>query len=195
MGEVNPFIILIAAIFTNNILLANFLGMCPFVAISKQIKSAFGMGVAVTFVMTLTATLNWLVYELVLEPYNLEFLKFLVFIIVIAAAVQFVEMVIEKSSPTLYMNLGVFLPLITVNCAILGVSLLMGNREYSFIQSLAFGIGSGIGWWMAIMAMAGLRHRIQFSNVPKALQDPGITMLIAGVMAMAFQGFAGIVNI
>jgi Na+-transporting NADH:ubiquinone oxidoreductase subunit E len=194
MVETGAFTIFIASIFINNILLTNFLGMCSFLAVSKEIKTAMGLGTAVIFVMTLTSGLNYLVYRWILQPTGLEYLQFIAFIVVIAASVQLVEMIIGKVSPVLYYALGIFLPLITVNCAILGVSLFMVIRQYSFLQSLAYGAGSGVGWCLAILAMAGLRQKMKRSRVHPALEGPGITVLIAGVMALAFIGFSGMVS-
>lgn len=190
----NLLIIFFASILTQNILLTYFLGICPFIAVSKEIPTAFGMGMAVIFVMFMTMALNWPLYYLILVPLHIEYLSFLVFITVIATFVQIVEIFIDRYSPVLYVSLGVFLPLITVNCAILGIALIFVLRNYSFLQSLAFALGSGIGWTLAIVAMAGIRQKLMFSSVPKGLQGPGITMIIAGIMAMAFMGFAGIVN-
>jgi Na+-transporting NADH:ubiquinone oxidoreductase subunit E len=190
-----PYIIFIAAIFTNNILLSNFLGMCSFLAISSQIRASVGLGLAVTFVLTMTSAINWAVYNLLLVPLGVEYLEFIAFIIVIAAFVQFVEIVIERFSPALYFALGIFLPLITVNCAILGVSLFMVIRTYTFARAVAYGVGSGIGWTLAIVAIAGIRYKLRFSNVPKPLEGIGITMILAGLMAFAFMGFAGMVDI
>ena len=191
----NLFIIFFASIFTQNIVLTYFLGICPFVAVSKEIPTAFGMGMAVIFVMFMTMGLNWPLYHLILVPLKVEYLSFIVFIMVIATFVQIVEIFIDRYSPVLYVSLGVFLPLITVNCAILGVSLISVLRDYTYLQSLAFALGSGIGWTVAIIAMAGIRQKMRFSSIPKGLQGPGITMIIAGIMAMAFMGFAGIVNL
>ena len=191
----NLFIIFFASIFTQNIVLTYFLGICPFLAVSKEIPTAFGMGMAVIFVMFMTMGLNWPLYHLILLPLKVEYLSFLVFIMVIATFVQIVEIFIDRYSPVLYVSLGVFLPLITVNCAILGIALITVLRNYSYLQSLAFALGSGIGWTLAIIAMAGIRQKLRFSTVPKGLQGPGITMIIAGIMAMAFMGFAGIVNL
>ena len=188
------FVILIAAIFTNNILLSNFLGMCSFIACSKQIRTALGLGAAVIFVITCTIPLNYLIYRGLLVPCGLEHLQFITFIAVIAAFVQLVEMVVDKFAPKLYMALGIFLPLITVNCAILGACLFMVIRDYSFMQSVGYGVGSGIGWALAIVAMAGLRKKMLYSHVPKALQGVGVTMIVTGIMAMAFMGFAGMVD-
>lgn len=188
------FVIFFASIFINNMVLTYFLGICPFVAVSKEIPTALGMGMAVIFVMFMTMGLNWPLYHLVLIPFKVEYLQFLVFIFVIASFVQIVEMFIDRYSPVLYVSLGVFLPLITVNCAILGISLFSILRDYTYLQSLAFALGSGIGWTLAITAMAGIRQKLRFSQVPRGLQGPGITMIIAGIMALAFMGFAGIVN-
>ncbi len=195
MGEVSPLIILVAAIFTNNILLANFLGMCSFLAVSKRIDTAAGLGAAVIFVMTFTTAINYGVYHHVLVPTGLTFLSFIIFIAVIAAFVQFVEMFVERFSPALYHALGIFLPLITVNCAILGVSLFMIIRNYTFMQSVAFGFGGGVGWTLAIVLIAGLRQKMRYSIVPVPFKGVAIAMVITGVMAMAFMGFAGMVTI
>ena len=197
-----PFwIILIAAIFTNNILLSYFLGMCSFLAVSKRVETAVGLGMAVVFVSTCTSAINWLIYYELLNPetsilgMDLRFLQFIVFIAVIAAFVQLVEMIVEKVSDQLYTALGIFLPLITVNCAILGACLLLVIREYDFVRSVAYGLGSGLGWMLAIVAIAGIRERLRFSHVPAALGETGIVMVVTGIMAMAFIGFAGIVSL
>lgn len=184
-----------AAIFTNNILLTNYLGMCSFLAISKEIKTSVGLGAAVIFVMTCTSLLNWLAYFLVLVPLNLEYLRFIVFIIIIAAFVQLVEMIIERVSEGLYAALGIFLPLITVNCAILGASLFMVIRNYSLIPSILYGFGSGIGWSLAILAMAGIRQKLAKARVPRGMEGAGITLIITGMMALAFMGFTGMIDI
>jgi len=190
-----PFAIFFASIFTNNILLANYLGMCSFLAVSKQLKTSLGLGVAVTFVMSSTGVLNWLVYEYILAPLGLVYLRFIVFIVVIAAFVQLVEMIIERVSETLYAALGIFLPLITVNCAILGVSLFMVIREYTLLQTFAFSLGSGLGWMLAILAMAGIREKISRARLPRGLEGAGITLIITGMMALAFMGFNGMIQI
>lgn len=195
MIELNPLVILFAAIFTNNMILSNFLGMCSFIAVSNEIKTSFSLGQAVTFVITLTTILNYFIYYKILVPFGLEYLRFIVFILSIAAFVQLVEMIIDRYFPALYYALGIFLPLITVNCAVLGVSLFMVIREYSFLQSVAFGLGSGLGWTLAIVAMAGIRQKIKNNNIPEGLQGPGITLIITGIMALAFIGFSGIVQI
>jgi Na+-transporting NADH:ubiquinone oxidoreductase subunit E len=191
----NALIILVAAIFTNNILLANFLGMCSFLACSRHLETAVGLGAAVIFVMTCTTTLNYLIYHDVLVPLGLEYLTFIVFIAVIAAFVQFVEMFVERFSPRLYYALGIFLPLITVNCAILGAALFMVIRGYTLMQSVGFGFGAGVGWALAITLMAGLRKKMGYSNIPGPFRGVAITMVVTGVMALTFMGFAGMVSI
>ncbi|NLU36125.1 MAG: NADH:ubiquinone reductase (Na(+)-transporting) subunit E [Clostridiales bacterium] len=193
--EISPFVIFFASIFTSNILLTNFLGMCSYLSISKDLKSALGLGEAVIFVMTATSVLNYLVYQYILVPFGLEYLRFIVFIIVIAAFVQLVEMILERFIPNLYYTLGIFLPLITVNCAILGVALFIVIREYNFLQSLAYGAGGGIGWTLAILALAGIRQKVDESKIPKGLQGPGFAMIVTGIMALAFVGFSGILSI
>ncbi len=190
-----PIAVFFAAIFTNNILLTNYLGMCSFLSVSKELETSAGLGIAVTFVMALTTALNWLVYHYVLVPFSLEYLRFIVFIIVIAAFVQLIEMIIERYSEGLYFSLGIFLPLITVNCAILGASLFMVIRDYNFITTFFFGLGSGLGWLLAILAMAGIRQRLKTAKIPKGLEGAGISLVIAGFMAMAFMGFTGMITI
>lgn len=195
MSDTSAIVILVAAILTNNILLTNFLGMCSFIACSGQIKTAMGLGTAVTFVMTMTTMINYGIYHFVLVRGGLEHLQFIVFIAVIAAFVQLVEMFVERFSPKLYFALGIFLPLITVNCAILGASLFMVIRGYRFLQSVGFGFGAGVGWAVAIIFMAGLRQKMRYSNVPEPFQGVPIAMIITCVLAMAFMGFAGMVSI
>lgn len=190
----NPFSLFFASIFTSNILLANFLGMCSFISISKDMKSSNGLGLAVTVVLTVTTAVNWLVLQL-LTSLGLVYLRYIVFIIVIAAVVQMLEMIIDRVSQTLYMNLGIFLPLITVNCAILGVSLFMEIRDYNFWQSVIFGFGSGLGWWLAIMALSAIRKKVERAPVPAGLKGAGITMITIGFMAMAFMGFSGMLQV
>lgn len=196
-GPAFAFAIFFAAVFTDNILLTNYLGMCSFLAVSREVKTAKGLGLAVVFVMACTGVLNWLVYYYILKPLDLAHLQYIVFIIVIAAFVQLVEMTIERVSESLYNSLGIFLPLITVNCAILGASLFMVIREYTLLNSFAYSLGSGIGWMVAIMAMAGIREKMvkTRAKVPKGLEGAGIALVIAGMMALAFIGFSGIINI
>lgn len=188
------FSIFFAAVFTNNILLTNYLGMCSFLGASREIKTAAGLGTAVVFVMAITSALNWLVYHYLLLPLGLDYLRFIIFIVVIAAFTQIAEMIIERVSQRLYQALGIFLPLITVNCAILGVSLFMVIRSYGFWQSLAYGAGSGVGWAMAIMAMAGIRQKMAKSKIAPGLEGAGIALIIAGIMALAFVGFNGMTS-
>lgn len=192
---ISSFVLFWAAIFTSNILLTNFLGMCSYLSVSKEVESSFGLGMAVFFVLTVTSGLNWLVYHLILVPAGLVYLQFIIFIIVIAAFVQLLELLIERYAPALYYSLGIFLPLITVNCAIFGVSLFLVIRDYSFIQSVAFGAGSGIGWLLAILMLAGIRAKLREKLVPVGLQGAGISLIITGIMALAFIGFSGIVNV
>ncbi|MFW6456863.1 MAG: NADH:ubiquinone reductase (Na(+)-transporting) subunit E [Planctomycetota bacterium] len=190
----HTFAIFFAAIFTENILLARFLGMCSFLAVSRKIETAVGLGAAVIFVLVCTSAINWVMYQL-LVMFGLEYLRFIVFIIVIAAFVQFVEMGIERFSPVLYYALGIFLPLITVNCAILGVSLFMVIREYDLVNAIAYGAGSGVGWAMAILAMAGIREKLdKRGRIPQGLKGPGITLIIAGIMALGFVGLSGVLT-
>ena len=203
-------VIFIAAIFTNNILLSNFLGMCSFLACSKRIPTALGLGAAVIFVMTCTVAINyWIYYGVLISAdeaarahlaapmiaADLTHLQFIIFIAVIAAFVQFVEMFIERFSPPLYHALGIFLPLITVNCAILGGSLFMIVRNYTFGKAMGFGFGGSVGWALAIVLMAGLNQKMGYSDIPRPFRGVAISMIITGVMAMAFMGFAGMVSI
>ena len=195
MNEFLPWLsVFFTAVFTGNILLTNYLGMCPFLGASREVKTAAGLGAAVVFVMTCTTALNWLVYRHLLLPLNLEYARFIVFIIVIAAFTQLVELIIERVSDTLYAALGIFLPLITVNCAILGASLFMVIRSYGFAETIAYGFGSGVGWLLAILAMAGIRQRIAKNRLPRGLEGPGIALIIAGIMALAFVGFTGMTS-
>lgn len=201
MNETHALLIVVAAIFTNNILLSNFLGMCSFLACSRQIDTAIGLGAAVVFVMVCTTTLNYFIYygilvkDAALCSMDLTPLTFIVFIAVIAAFVQFVEMFIERFSQKLYYALGVFLPLITVNCAILGAALFMVIRKYSFLQTVGFGFGAGIGWALAIILIAGLRRKMHYSNVPTPFRGVAISMIVTGIMAMTFLGLSGMVSI
>lgn len=196
MVQIDTHTLFFAAIFTNNILLTNFLGLCPFLAISREKRSALGLGIAVIFVMGCTTVLNHLVYYHILVPLNLVHFRYIIFIIVIASFVQLVEMAVERFFPNLYYVLGIFLPLITVNCAILGASLFMIIREYTLVQSAAYGAGSGIGWMLAIVAVGAIREKIQkTAKLPKGLEGPGITLIITGLMALAFTAFSGMIQI
>ncbi|MBN2449760.1 MAG: NADH:ubiquinone reductase (Na(+)-transporting) subunit E [Lentisphaeria bacterium] len=188
-------VILLAAALTDNILLTRFLGMCSFLAISRQMKTSVGLGVAVVFVTTCTAALNYLIHVFITVRLGIEYLEYILFIVVIAAFVQLVEMIVERFLPPLYFALGIFLPLITVNCAILGVSLFMITKEgYGFWQSTVFGLGSGLGWLLAIVLMAGIRSRIREDKIPEGLRGAGITLVITGIIALAFVGFSGMLT-
>lgn len=197
--------IFVKSIFIDNMIFAYFLGMCSYLAVSKTVKTAFGLGLAVTFVLTLTVPINYLIHNYILKEgalawlssdladVNLSFLSFILFIAIIAATVQLVEMVIEKFSPALYSSLGIFLPLIAVNCSILGGSLFMQERAYNNLaEATVFGLGSGVGWFLAIVGIAAIREKIRYSNVPDPLKGLGITFIITGLMGIAFMGFMGI---
>ncbi|MEQ9285720.1 MAG: NADH:ubiquinone reductase (Na(+)-transporting) subunit E [Cyclobacteriaceae bacterium] len=198
------FNIFIKSAFIDNMIFAYFLGMCSFLAVSKKVSTAFGLGGAVIFVLGITVPINWLLQEYVLkegalswlgasfESIDLSFLTFIMFIAVIASMVQLVEMIIEKVSPALYGSLGIFLPLIAVNCAILGASLFMIQRDYTIIEATSYGLGSGVGWFLAIVALAAIREKLKYSNVPGGLRGLGITMLLTGLMGIAFKSFIGI---
>jgi len=187
--------IFFAAAITDNILLTRFLGMCSYLSISRQMKSAVGLGAAVVVVTACTAALNAALYWHVLKPLGLEVsLQLILFIIVIAAFVQLLEMIVERVSLTLYFSLGVFLPLITVNCAILGASLFMINKDYQVVEGLVYGAGAGVGWMLAIVLLAGIRYRLRNAKIPAALEGPGITLIISGIMALAFIGFSGLIK-
>jgi Na+-transporting NADH:ubiquinone oxidoreductase subunit E len=192
----HPLAIFIAAIFTHNVALTYLLGMCPMLAMSRQVNTAVGMGVAVIFVMMITAPLNWLLYHLVLVKTGSDVMAYLVFIIIIASTVQLVEMLVERFFPRLHSSFGIFLPLITVNCAILAISLFMVLRDYTFVQTLLFSLGSGVGWLLAITIIAAIREKLaQIADVPTGLRGAGITMVVAGILALAFMGFSGMVNV
>jgi electron transport complex protein RnfA len=187
-------LIFIAASITSNFVLTYFLGICPFIGVSNKIESAVGLGAATTFVMTLAATATWIIYHQILVPFNLVFLQYVTFIMVIASLVQFVEMFIKKVSPQLYKALGIFLPLITTNCAILGLTLFMVLRNYSFIEAVVFGLGAGVGFTLALVLMAGIREDLEFADIPEPLKGAGITLIIAGMLALAFMGFGGLIS-
>ncbi|MCS6967394.1 MAG: NADH:ubiquinone reductase (Na(+)-transporting) subunit E [Cytophagales bacterium] len=194
----------VRSIFIDNMIFAYFLGMCSYLAVSKKVSTALGLGLAVTFVLTLTVPLNWLIVNYLLKPgalqwispalaqVDLSFLSFIVFIAVIASFVQLVEMVVEKFTPALYSALGIFLPLIAVNCSILGAALFMQGRSYSFVESAVYGFSSGIGWLLAIVALAAIREKMRYSNVPKPLRGLGITFILVGLMSLGFLSFMGI---
>jgi len=187
-------LIFIAAVLTQNFVLHYFLGICPFLGVSGNLSSAFGMGVATTFVMVLASVATWLINHFILVKFGLEFLEYVSFIIVIASLVQLVEMFVKKSLPDLYQALGIYLPLITTNCAILGLALFMVIREYSFLKAIIFGLGAGSGFTLALLIMAGIREELEFSDVPRCFKGAGITLIIAGILALAFMGFSGIIS-
>ncbi len=186
--------IFISAILINNFVLYYFLGICPFLGVSKKLDSAFSMGLAVTFVMTITAVVSWVINHWILIPYELDFLKIVSFILVIASLVQLVEMFIRKISPPLYQALGIYLPLITTNCAIMGLALLAALREYGFVEAVIFGFGSGLGFTLAIIIMAGIREQLDLADVPEPLKGAAIALIVAGIMALAFMGFVGMIK-
>jgi Na+-transporting NADH:ubiquinone oxidoreductase subunit E len=199
------FSIFVKSIFVDNMIFAYFLGMCSYLAVSKTVETSVGLGAAVIFVLGITVPVNYLINQYILQPgaltwvspeladVNLSFLSFILFIAVIASMVQLVEMVIEKFSPTLYASLGIFLPLIAVNCSILGGSLFMQEREYANLaEATSFGLGSGVGWYLAIVGIAAIREKIRYSNVPAPLRGLGITFIITGLMGIAFMSFMGI---
>ncbi|MBW6458049.1 MAG: electron transport complex protein RnfA [FCB group bacterium] len=189
----NLIIIFISAALINNFVLSQFLGICPFVGVSKKIDSAFSMGIAVTFVMVIAAMVTWLIYHMILVPFRLEILEYVAFILVIASLVQLVEMFIRKVSKPLYDALGIFLPLITTNCAILGLALYSVLNEYNFMQTLVYAIGAGAGFTLALVIMAGIREELELVEVPASFKGAAITMIIAGSLALAFMGFAGLI--
>jgi len=190
-GVVNILLILVSGIFVQNFIFSRFLGICPFLGVSKQIETAVGMGVAVTFVMVLASAITYVVQYVVLVPLNLEYLQTIAFILVIAALVQLVEMVIKKTSPTLYQALGVYLPLITTNCAVLGVALLNMQNDYTFVEILFNGLAGALWFTLAIVLFAGVRERLELSDIPESLKGSPIALISAGLMAMAFLGFSG----
>lgn len=189
------FLIFFSAAIVNNFVLSYFLGICPFVGVSKKISSAMSMGLAVTFVMTIAAAVTWLIYHLILVPFQLEILQYVSFILVIASLVQLVEMFVRKISKPLYDTLGIYLPLITTNCAILGLALFSVLRDYDFMENLIFGIGAGAGFTLAIVIMAGIREELELAKVPKPFEGAAITMIVAASLALAFMGFAGLISV
>lgn len=186
------FMLLLGTVLVNNVVLVKFLGLCPFMGVSKQIDSAIGMGMATTFVLTLATVAGWMLEHWVLKPLDLGFLRILSFILVIAATVQFTEMVIKKISPALYQVLGIFLPLITTNCAVLGVALLNIQEQHSFVQTLLYGFGSAVGFTLVLVIFAGLRERLALAQVPAAFSGLPIAFVVAGLLSLAFMGFAGL---
>jgi electron transport complex protein RnfA len=186
-------LILLSSILVNNFVLSRFLGVCPFLGVSKRVETALGMGMAVTFVMALASVISYLVHYFILVPLNIEFLQTIAFILVIAALVQLVEMTLQKLVPALYQALGVYLPLITTNCAVLGVAILNITEEYNLLQTLVNGIGAALGFMLAIVLFAGIRERLELANIPEPLKGFPIALISAGLMAVAFLGFQGLV--
>lgn len=188
----NLLMIAVAAALMNNVVLSQFLGLCPFIGVSKRVKTAAGMGIAVIFVITIASVIASLIYSLILVPANLTYLQTIVFILVIAGLVQFVEMFLKKNSPALYGALGVYLPLITTNCAVLGVALINVQKSYNLIESTINGFGTAVGFTIAIIIMAGIREKIEYNDIPESFQGTPIVLIAAGLMAMAFFGFSGL---
>ena len=191
--ELSYFAIIIGAIFVNNVVLAQFLGICPFLGVSSKVETSLGMGAAVTFVMAIAAVVAWLIQTYVLVPLDIVYMQTIVFILVIAAHVQMVEIMLKKHSPSLYQALGIFLPLITTNCAVLGVAILMIQKEFNLLQSVTYSVATALGFALALVLFAGIRERLDFEDVPKAFKGIPIALITAGILAMAFMGFSGLV--
>ena len=186
-------LIFISTLLINNLVLSYFLGICPFLGVSGKIESAFGMGMAVTFVMTLATSIGWLIYNLILVKFGLFYLEYVVFILVIASLVQIVEMFIRRYSSSLYQSLGIYLPLITTNCAILGSALFMVTRNYRFLEAVVFGFSGGLGFSLVILIMAGIREEVQYVDIPRVFRGAALTLITAGLLALIFMGFAGLI--
>ena len=186
-------LIIISAIFVNNIILAQFLGICPFMGVSNKVSTAVGMGAAVTFVMTVAAIVTYIIMTYILNPFGIAFLQTITYILVIASLVQMVEIILKKVSPVLYQALGVFLPLITTNCTILGVAIIIIQKEYNLLQSVVYAVSTAAGFTLAMVVFAGLREQLEFAAIPKGMRGVPISLVTAGLLAMAFMGFAGIV--
>ena len=191
--ELSYFAIIVGAIFVNNVVLSQFLGICPFLGVSSKFETSLGMGAAVTFVMALTSVVAWSIQTYVLVPLGIEYMQTIVFILVIAALVQMVEIMLKKVSPSLYQALGIFLPLITTNCAVLGVAILMISKEFNLLQSIVYSVATAIGFALALVLFAGIRERLELEDVPKAVQGVPVALITAGILAMAFMGFSGLV--
>ena len=187
-------LLVISAVLINNVVLSQFLGICPFMGVSNKVDTSIGMSAAVIFVLTLSAILTYLLQKIVLEPLKIEFMQTVSFILVIASLVQLVEIILKKSAPSLYQALGIFLPLISTNCAVLGISILSIQKNYDLIETSIFSFASGIGFGLALILFAGIREQLELSNVPKAMKGIPIAMLTAGILAMAFVGFSGMVK-
>ena len=191
--ELSYFAIIIGAIFVNNVVFAQFLGICPFLGVSSKVHTSLGMGAAVTFVMALASIVAWSIREFILVPLHIEYMQTIVFILVIAAMVQMVEIVLKKVSPSLYQALGIFLPLITTNCAVLGVAILMIQKEFNLLQSFTYSVSTALGFALALVIFAGIRERLELDDMPKAMQGIPISLIVAAILAMAFMGFSGLV--
>ncbi|PLX46595.1 MAG: electron transport complex subunit RsxA [Deltaproteobacteria bacterium] len=187
-------LLFIGSVLVNNFVLSRFLGICPFLGVSRKTETALGMGMAVIFVMTVASVVTWLIQRYLLEPFGLEYLQTIAFILVIASLVQLVEMVVQKVSPALYQALGIFLPLITTNCAVLGVAVLNIQKEFSFVETIVFSAGAALGFTLAIVLFAGLRERLELSDVPQAFRGTAVALVTAGLLSLAFMGFAGLVK-
>ena len=192
--EISYFAIIIGAILVNNVVLAQFLGICPFLGVSSKVETSMGMGAAVTFVMALAALVAWLIQTYVLVPLDIVYMQTIVFILVIAALVQMVEIILKKVSPSLYQALGIFLPLITTNCAVLGVAILMIQKEFNLLQSVTYSVDTAFGFALALVLFAGIRERLEFEDMPRSMQGVPIALVTAGILAMAFMGFSGLVK-
>ena len=190
MEQITYFAIVIGAIFVNNVVLAQFLGICPFLGVSSKVETSMGMGAAVTFVMALTALVAWSIQTYILDPLQIQYMQTIVFILVIAALVQMVEIMLKKLSPSLYQALGIFLPLITTNCAVLGVAILMIQKEFTLLQSV---VSTALGFALALVLFAGIRERLELEDVPESFRGTPIALVTAGILAMAFMGFSGLV--
>ena len=191
--EISYFAIVVGAILVNNVVLAQFLGICPFLGVSSKVETSLGMGAAVTFVMALTAVVAWSIQIFILDPLQIQYMQTIVFILVIAALVQMVEIILKKLSPSLYQALGIFLPLITTNCAVLGVAILMIQKEFSLLQSVVYSVSTALGFALALVLFAGIRERLEMEDVPVAFRGTPIALITAGILAMAFMGFSGLV--
>lgn len=188
------FVIIIGSIFVNNIVLSRFLGICPFLGVSSKVETSLGMGGAVTFVMAIASATTYIIQQYVLVPFGIEYMQTITFILIIAALVQMVEIILKKVSPSLYQALGIFLPLITTNCAVLGVAILLVQNNYNLLESVVFAISNAIGFTLALVLFAGLRERLELNSVPKAMKGMPIALVTASILAMAFMGFAGLVK-
>jgi electron transport complex protein RnfA len=189
----NLLTILVSTVFVNNYVFARFLGICPFLGVSQKMETATGMGIAVTFVITMASAITYFVQHSILDPLGIGYLQTLIFILVIASLVQFTELFIKKASPALYKAMGVYLPLITTNCIVLGVTILNIQEQYTFIEAIASGIGASLGFFLALILLSGVREKLELANVPKALEGVPIALVAAGLMSIAFSGFSGIV--